>query len=80
MKTSLFSGGGVLAFIGIALSVGALLYWKNQAYSQLVPEIVMRIIIPGASLLEIGLQSVFSGFVIGILKIRTCEEWGCENE
>lgn len=73
-------GGGVLAFIGIALSVGALLYWKNQAYSQLVPEIVMRIIIPGASLLEIGLQSVFSGFVIGILKIRTCEEWGCENE
>lgn len=40
----------------------------------------MRIIIPGVSLLEIGLQSVFSGFVIGILKIRVYEEKGEHNE
>lgn len=30
----------------------------------------MRITIPAASLTELGLQSVFLGFIIGILKIR----------
>lgn len=62
--------GGVLTVSGIALSVCALLYWKHQGYSALVPEIVMRITIPAASLTELGLQSVFLGFIIGILKIR----------
>lgn len=62
--------GGVLTVSGIALSVCALLYWKQQGYSALVPEIVMRITIPAASLTELGLQSVFLGFIIGILKIR----------
>lgn len=33
----------------------------------------MRITIPAASLVELGLQSVFLGFIIGILKIRLVE-------
>lgn len=71
-------GGILLAVFGIVLSISALMYWKHTGYSQLVPEVVMRIIIPGASLLEIGLQSVFSGFIIGILKIKVYEDK--ENE
>ena len=55
------------------LSVCALLYWRFKGYSVLVPEIVMRITIPAASLVELGLQSVFLGFIIGILKIRLVE-------
>ena len=55
------------------LSVCALLYWRFKGYSVLVPEIVMRITIPAASLVELGLQSVFLGFIIGILKIRMVE-------
>lgn len=65
--------GGVLTILGIVLSVCALLYWRFKGYSVLVPEIVMRITIPAASLVELGLQSVFLGFIIGILKIRLVE-------
>ncbi len=71
-------GGIFLAVIGVILSICALSYWKHTGYSQLIPEIVMRITIPAASLLELGLQSVFSGFMIGILKIKVYEEK--ENE
>ncbi len=65
--------GVVLTVLGIVLSVCALLYWRLKGYSVLVPEIVMRITIPAASLVELGLQSVFLGFIIGILKIRLIE-------
>lgn len=65
--------GGILTILGIALSTCALLYWKYKDYSELVPEVVMRITIPAVSMLELGLQSVFLGFIIGILKIRLVE-------
>ncbi len=64
-------GGIILAAAGIILSVCALLYWRHTGYSALVPEITMRIAIPAAALLELGLQSVFLGFMIGIVKIKT---------
>lgn len=67
-------GGSFLAAFGILLSAGALLYWRSTGYSELIPEIVMRITIPAASLVEIGLQSVFLGFMIGILKIQVVEK------
>ena len=66
--------GIFLTVLGIGLSIYVLLYWKNTGYSELVPEIVMRIAIPAVSLLEIGLQSIFSGFIIGILKIKVYED------
>lgn len=66
--------GILLTVLGIALSIYALLYWRGIGYSELIPEIVMRIAIPSVSLLEIGLQSLLTGFMIGILKVRTVEE------
>lgn len=63
-------GGAAAAVIGTALSVAALLYWKSTGFSDLVPETVMRLAIPACALLEIGLESLFSGFVMGIMKIR----------
>lgn len=66
--------GILLMIIGVALSIYVLLYWRRTGYSELVPEIVMRIAIPAVSLLELGVQSVFSGFIIAILKIKTLED------
>ena len=63
-------GGMLLTVLGIALSVFTILYWKQTGYSELIPEIVMRLAIPAGTLLEIGLEAVFSGFVMGILKIK----------
>ncbi len=66
-------GGGALAFLGMLLSGCALLYWKNSGFSELVPEVVMRITIPAVTLIELGLQLIFFGFMIGILKIKVIE-------
>lgn len=66
--------GFILTTLGIALSIYALLYWKRTGYSELIPEIVMRIAIPAVTLLELGIQSIFSGFIIAILKIKTIDE------
>lgn len=63
-------GGILLTIAGIVLSICALLYWRNRGYLELVPEITMRIAIPAVSLLEVGLQSIFLGFMIAILKIN----------
>jgi len=61
-------GGILLTLIGIALSIAALLLWKSTGYSELEPEVAMRVAIPAVSMLEIGIQSIFSGFMMGIIK------------
>ncbi|MCM1230985.1 MAG: glycosyltransferase family 2 protein [Ruminococcus flavefaciens] len=63
--------GVTLILLGVILSVCALGYWRNLNYSELMPEIMMRIVIPAVTFLQIGVQAVFSGFMIGILKIKT---------
>lgn len=63
-------GGVFLIMVGIILSICALLYWKNMGYSQLIPEVTMRIAIPAVAMLELGIQSFFSGFFMGIIKIK----------
>ena len=65
--------GALLSLLGVALSVAALFYWKSTGFSSLTPEIMMRLAIPACALLEIGLESLFSGFIMGILKIKTNE-------
>lgn len=71
LNEDIFIFGGILMVIlGICLSAYAFLYWRHTGYSELKPESVMRIVIPAAALLEMGMQAVFSGFMVGILKIR----------
>ncbi len=62
-------GGGAAAAAGLIISIAATVIWSRTGYSTLEPEQFMRITIPGAFLMANGLQFVFSGFLIGILKI-----------
>lgn len=66
--------GIVMTILGVLLSVYAVMYWRHTGYAELKPEIVMRIAIPAASLLELGMQAAFSGFMIGIFKIKVEKE------
>lgn len=71
LKEDTFIFSGIfLVLAGIALSAAALLYWGRTGYTGLTPEIAMRIAIPAVSALQIGIQMVFSGFMIGIIKIN----------
>ncbi len=65
----LIFGGGFLVLAGLIVSIAALMTWSGTGYADLVPEQVMRITIPGAAMLEIGVQFIFSGFFMGTLKV-----------
>lgn len=63
--------GGILALLGVVLSVVALNSWLSVHSGDLDPEVTMRIAIPAVVCLVVGAQCVCTGFVIGIMKIRT---------
>lgn len=62
--------GFIMVVIGVLLSLAAVLYWKSQGFSQLQPEKVMRLVIPALTIIEIGIQFIFSSFFIGVLAIK----------
>ena len=62
--------GALVTIIGIALSITAVSFWRTSGYRDLIPEEIMRITIPAVTLIAIGVQSVFAGFVMSIVKVR----------
>ena len=62
--------GLVIAFFGIAISVLAVMLWGQESFGLLNPEKILRITIPAATLVVIGIQVIFSGFFIDILRIK----------
>ena len=63
-------GGVLLVIIGIILSIVAVLAWGNRGFGNLIPESIMRITIPAVTMIAIGIQSLFSGFIMGIVKVH----------
>ncbi len=60
--------GLILLTAGIWLSVSSLHSWAAAAYGDLVPQETMRQVIPAWTLLIAGLQFIFNGFFLGILR------------
>ena len=72
LKEDYFIFAGIaIATIGVALSIYALNFWKGAGFSELIPEHIMRTTIPAVTLIAIGIQSIFSGFVMGIIKVKS---------
>ncbi len=63
--------GAALTAAGIALSVIALVIWKHTGYGDLDPERVMRLVIPAVMIIEAGIQNICTGFLVGMMKIRS---------
>jgi len=66
---SLKAGHFMLSFVGLALSIGAVVYWGEQSFGDLDPVVLLRWVIPGSTLLTIGLQLVLFSFFLGILRL-----------
>lgn len=62
--------GLAFALVGIVAIVVALLYWKSLGFGSLDPSISMRIAIPGTILLTLGVQIIFTSFLISVLGIK----------
>jgi len=70
-EDSFIFGGIIPVLIGIILSVIALTSWEDTGFGQLNPETIMRLTIPAVTLIAIGVQSIFTGFIIGIMKVKS---------
>jgi len=63
--------GAGIVIIGIVLSIIAVETWKASSMGDLNAEQTMRIVIPAVLCLIVGFQSIFTGFMVGVMKIRT---------
>lgn len=62
--------GFLLALAGLIASVAALVIWSNSGFGQMKPETLMRFVLPAATLIEVGIETIFASFFMGILKIN----------
>ena len=62
--------GLLLTLAGLATLVAATLHWNALGFGVLDPVVTMRVVIPGAVLLVLGIQTVFSSFFLSVLGIR----------
>jgi glycosyltransferase involved in cell wall biosynthesis len=67
-KGILLSFGMIL--LGIASSVGALIYWSENLFGTIDPTVSMRLVIPGAVLFTLGFQALFASFFLSILNTK----------
>jgi hypothetical protein len=62
---------GVLFFAGgFGLSVYALTSWSEHAFGPLDPSRTLRLVIPAAALIVLGLQTILSSFFLSILGLK----------
>lgn len=62
---------GVLLFaLGILMSIAAVVFWQTVHFGELEPSVVMRLTIPATVLMVVGIESIFAGFFVGILRIK----------
>ncbi len=61
--------GGMLALLGLGLSLGALAYWRAKGFGNLDPGGLLRWVIPGGTLLTLGMQTILVSFFLSILTL-----------
>lgn len=62
--------GGIAVICGLGLLVAAVAQWRAVGFKQLDYAATMRLVIPGVTLVTIGVQGVLSSFFNGILGLR----------
>jgi hypothetical protein len=69
LETGLVAGG--LMFVaGLALSLYAFSSWRATSFGPLNPSVTFRLVIPAATLIMIGLQTILSSFFLSILGLK----------
>ena len=62
--------GLLIAFIGAGLTIYAVVLWQKRNWGNLNPVDIMPITIPAIYMIIIGVQIIFTSFMIGILNIE----------
>lgn len=64
------AAGLLLTLLGVGTLAWAVWSWTRVEFGALDPRVTMRQVIPGAMLLVIGIQTIFSSFFLSVLGIR----------
>jgi len=62
--------GVLLLLLGLGGTFAGILYWKSKSFGHLDPEINLRIVIPSAVSLILGIQTIFSSFFLSIMQLK----------
>jgi hypothetical protein len=62
--------GGLLVFLGISLAVYALGSWDAGGFGALRPTDTMRLVIPSATAILLGMHMAYGAFFVSVLEIQ----------
>ena len=62
--------GGALVLGGLAISLYAIGFWNERSFGQLDYSQILRIVIPGSTLIVCGIQTLLAGLFVGLLDLR----------
>jgi glycosyltransferase involved in cell wall biosynthesis len=63
--------GSVLAFVGVAGAIYAVIEWGNASFGALVPSHMMRITIPAVTTLAVGMQVLLGSLLLSFIDIES---------
>ena len=61
--------GFLIALAGLVISIIAFVSWRNANFGTMEPESLMRYVLPAATMIEVGVETIFASFFVGILNI-----------
>ena len=70
LERGILLGAGI-ALAGVALLLHAVLIWRSTGYGLLNGPEILRIIIPGATAISVGIQMIFGSFFLSVLDLNT---------
>lgn len=71
---------GIMTFLfGLILTIVAVIIWSRTGFNELEPEKIMRLVVPSATFIEVGIETIFASFFMGILKIERGGENNCRR-
>jgi hypothetical protein len=62
--------GCLIALAGLAMLVSAVLLWRHAHYGGISYPESLRRVIPGVTLVTLGMQTAFSSFFLGLLNLK----------
>ena len=63
--------GSIIVLLGLALAAYAVGFWTVRSFGNLDPQHSLRIVVPAATLLILGLQIMFSSCLLSILQLES---------
>jgi hypothetical protein len=62
--------GGVMVMTGLLVSFWAVSFWHAHSFGALDPSHALRLVVPAALLIQLGIQTVLSSFFLSVLGLR----------